>query len=342
MKILADFIFKLFQQWIVYLGLIPSLYDLINAYFKLEFEFPQYILIAFPIVIFIYASFEIYRGEYLKRLSLEKKLEGPTNYEITAIINPINFEKDKLLAQVDNLKKQVIEKLQSVPVQIALNQTDGLAGLLHTSPDYISKANLYNEALKEYETKLKNIEDNIDSVKSQISNRVDELNNQFFFINFSICNMGMISDTEIQVNIESFNNNIVFEKMKIFDHGMDLYHLMPSLPKVPELSMFKPSFNTANAVLMSNLQTPILPNMQSPLAFRKWEKINENQCSVTIRDLHVGDETDLFIKDLILLQRDEQILFRVTIKSKEATRVLTPAVIVRKENKSKRLFEKES
>ena len=91
MSILVSYINKIYKQWVIYLGFIPALYDLLNAYLGYKFKFPNLVLIGFPIIIFLYATYKTYKNEYLKRIDLEKKLEGPTNYQITATLYPVDF-----------------------------------------------------------------------------------------------------------------------------------------------------------------------------------------------------------------------------------------------------------
>ena len=109
------------------------------------------------------------------------------------------------------------------------------------------------------------------------------------------------------------------------------------MPKEPE----KPKVKEIVETLRPNYsdRIGILPNILNPNAFRKEVEISDRNCSVTIRDLHVGDKVDLFKKNLIIKKATEEIVFRVTIRSKESTRVLNPIVSVEYQKSFNVLFE---
>jgi hypothetical protein len=129
--------------------------------------------------------------------------------------------------------------------------------------------------------------------------------------------------------------------MEIFNHGMDLYELIPNVPKQPELPKIKDinSFlGTSDGLYKTSfdLHKPFIP--PNPNAFRKLIEINKDSCSVTIRDLHVGDEANLFNEKLIMLKPNDNVSFDVTIKSKSSTRVLHPIVNIEYSENKMKLF----
>lgn len=65
---LIKFLKKLLRNWIVYLGVIPALYDRISAYLSWEFSFPQWIVVLFALGALFYASYQVYETEYKKRI----------------------------------------------------------------------------------------------------------------------------------------------------------------------------------------------------------------------------------------------------------------------------------
>ena len=81
------------------------------------------------------------------------------------------------------------------------------------------------------------------------------------------------------------------------------------------------------------------PNIPNLNVFRKGVEINDPKCSVTIKYLHVGDKVDLFKKNLIIKSAFKEIDFKVTIRSKESTRVLSPNVSIKYEELLKVFFE---
>lgn len=342
MSIFLNFISKIFKQWVIYLGLIPTLYDLLSAYLDYEFKFPNSVLIGFPIVIFLYAMYQVYRDEHLERIALEKKLEGPTNYQITATLYAIDFKKDELLEQLESIKSDVEKKLASMPPFIEINETDKYAPLSQVISFSFSQqdktATTYNNELTLYKYKLEEILTNFSSYKENITIRIDELSSTFYFIDFTIENTGIVSDSEIQVEIKCLNENIVFNEVEIVYHGMDLYKLIPSVPKAPE----KPKMKDIANMMCINLKqfdlNNLLLDIANPNAFRKWIEIAENNCSVTIRDLHVGDNVNLFNKKLIFKKKENEISFEATIKSKESTKVLRPDISINISSTQKKLF----
>lgn len=340
MNIFFGFISKIFKQWVIYLGLIPTLYDLLSAYLDYEFKFPNSVLIGFPIVIFLYAMYQVYRDEHLERIALEKKLEGPTNYQITATLYAIDFKKDELLEQLESIKSDVEKKLASIPPFIEINETDKYAPLsqvisfsfVHPDKKIVTT---YNNKLTLYKYELEEILRNFSSYKENITTRIDELSDTFYFIEFSIKNIGITSDSEIQIDINCLNENIVFRESEITHHGMDIYKLLPKIPEIPEIKDMSHIMGINQRPFDFNNPHLDIPN---PNAFRKWVEITDNNCSVTIRDLHVGDDVSLFKKKLIIQKNNRDILFDATIKSKKSTRVLKPKIIIETSNTSKTLF----
>lgn len=337
--ILIQYISRILNNWIIYLGLIPTIYDYLSAYFDLSYKFPKFFIIGFPIVVFLYASYQVYKEEYQRREDLEKKIECPTDYEIKAILSPIDFEEDKLLKRVDDCKVEAEKRLSSLPSPININQADKYKYLLSETNLYDKTKIEYNEELETYKYKLNEIMQNIDNQKEKIIQRVKELSNKFYKIDFFIKNVGITSDTDIQIEIKCLNRNIVFKEDNIFDYGMDLYHLIPNVPKEPEKPKKKglyPPLDTSDGLYKQSLDKykhSIPPN---PYAFRKFVKIDKDSCSITIRDLHVGDEVNLFNENLIILKQNDTVSFDVTIKSKSSTRVLHPIVEIEyKKNKIK-------
>lgn len=342
MNIFFVFISKIFKQWVIYLGLIPTLYDLLSAYLDYEFKFPNSVLIGFPIVIFLYAMYQVYRDEHLERIALEKKIEGPTNYQIKAVLYPVNFKKDELMEQIDGIKLEVEKKLSSIPSYLKVDNVDKYSQVSQlisaTNSLHTKTATTYNNELSSYKRLLEELLANLPSYKEKINTRIDELSNTFYFIDFSIKNIGITSDSEIQVDINCLNENIVFSEQEITRHGMDIYKLMPLIPKVPE----KPEVKDMSHIMGINQRAfdfnkPHL-DILNHNAFRKWLEIKDINCSVTIRELHVGDDVSLFKKKLIIKKNNYEILFDATIKSKESTRVLKPKVIIEISNTSKTLF----
>ena len=330
-NIFGRFINKIFKQWFIYLGLIPTIYDFFNAYLGFSFKFPRSIIIGFPIAMLIYALYKAYEDEYKEKQELQKKLDGPTNYEITARLSPIDFEEERLFKQLDDAKLEAEKKLSTFPSPLSMNEIDKYADVLYSNHSAYDKTkSSYNQELEQYKEQLLEIIENIDEYKEKILTRVKELRNKFYRIDFFIKNIGITSDGEIQVQIKCLNDNIIFKEMKIFNYGMDLYKLLPRVPEAPKKPKIKDITDilSGSSILSRDPSYMGIADNFNPNAFRKWTEINEKSCSVTIRDLHVGDETNLFNEKLVILLKDKDISFEATIKSKESTRVLHPEVIV--------------
>lgn len=340
MKIFLEFIYKISKQWFIYLGLIPTVYDFLSAYLDFSYKFPQWVTMWFPIMMLLYATYQVYRDEYFKRVNLEKKLESPTNYKITAKLYPVDYEEDKKIGQLEDIKSKAEKKLLSVPSYMEINEVEKYLQVnkLMSVPTGLNNksASTYNDELLVYKSTLKEIVSNIEVFKEKINTKIQELSDRFYFIEFYIENVGTTSDSEIQVNIKCLNENIVFPEAKILSHGMDLYKLMPKIPDSPEKPKIQNIYDNINNSLMDF--TP--PNIDIPHlnAFRKYIEINEDNCSLTIRDLQGGDEVDLFKKNLIIMKNTNDISFAVTIKSKESTKILEPNVTVEISQTTRTLF----
>ncbi|BDY12475.1 hypothetical protein [Hydrogenimonas cancrithermarum] len=334
MKNFSIYFTKIFKEWIIYLGFIPALYDLLNTYLKFNYQFPKYIIIGFPVVAFIYASYQIYLKEYLLRKTLEKKLDGPTNYEVKAILTPIDFQEEKLTKIVDTTKVDAQKRLETIPSQMARSYDLNIQNIL-SSFETNKTIEQYNRELKDYEKNLVEIINNTENCKKEIMEHVKEYKEKFYKIKFFIKNIGVISDSEIKIEIRCCNDNKVFEENDIFNYDMNLYSLIPNLPKEPEKPkkiindlINSTSLNASfNSFMTQRDLHSILPQITVPNAFRKGLEITEKYCFAALRNLHVGDEADIFDKNLILLKEGE-IKFEVTVKSKESKKVLHPKVIV--------------
>ena len=343
------FLKQLSKNWIALLGLIPALYDLISAYLPWDFEFPKYIIYSFAVIAFLYASYQVFEEEHQKRKDLEKKLDGPTDYEIIALLTPIDFEREKLLTIIDDIGKEAIEKIKSIhPIKQKntskiLGRQHDILGSLHMGNGfrYTKTEEQYNKELEYYKNELKKIIVAIDEYKKELDVTLSSWENRYFFIQFLIKNTGITSDSNIHVEITCNNEAIVFEKNNSSDYGLDPYSLIPTLPEEPELPKIVEPFAQLHKVNSYLDPLKLIRNIQHPNEFRKYPTVRDKKCSVTIRDLRVGDQVDLLDKNLIIKKTTDHIEFKASIKSKESTRVLHSSVLI-KYQKSKESFFKES
>lgn len=335
------FLKQLSKNWIALLGFIPALYDLVSAYLPWDFEFPKFIIYSFAIIALLYATYQTFEEEHNKRKALEKKLEGPTNYKITAILIPIDFEEEKLLERIDEIKNEAIKHLESIKTLKEAHKSTEIErieiSIQSLNLPYTKTTSQYNSEVQAYKNKLQEIIDNIDDYKNKLHASIALWKDKYFFIKFLIENTGITSDSDIQIEIICNHENLVFEKNDFMKYGLNTISLLPSLPKEPE----KPKIKKPMEALHPNYYDRIhsFPNIPNLNAFRKGVKINDQKCSVTISDLHVGDKVDLFKKNLIIKSAFKEIDFKVTIRSKESTRVLSPTVSIEYQESNKKLFD---
>lgn len=338
------FLKQLSTKWIALLGFMPALYDFLSVYFEWNLKLPIWVTIVFVIGAFFYASYKVFEDEYKKRKDLEKILDGPTSYEITAILIPINFQLEKDYAYIDEIKNKAIQKLKEIKLIQEKSPTSN-PGTVTISLESLGLANRlnktheeYNRELAVYKAKLEEIIENAESQKITLKETISQWQTQYYFIKFIIENTGIKSDTDIQIKITCSDESIIFERNKFVTYGLDIPNLLPSLPKEPE----KPN-------LVHMLQAPSLferaetffPQITPLNALRKLIEIKDKKCSATLGDLHVGDEVDIFKRHLIIKTYVKMPEFNVTIKSKESTRVLHPIVKVKFLEIPIPLFEKE-
>lgn len=335
MQVLFRFIKKIFTNWVLLLGILPKVYDYIGAYSEWEYELPTWIVKYFIILAVAYAIYKAYEDEYLYRKKLEKKLAGPTRYNVTAILTPIDFQEEKLVEHLKSLKKEAEIKLQTLPEKISISKSDMYASALsQATASYFKKdksPQAYNEALNQYEFELNSLVDNADDNEKLLAETIRSLKEKFFFVDFLLINTGITSDSNININIECRNKNKVLDKKEALLDNINLARLFPAIPKEP--SKPKPIENNIFAAKhleidrFSNLHQ--FNNMEPLHAYRKQQTIQDHTCTVIIRDLHVGGKINIFDQELILMKNDDKIDFTITIKSKESTKVLTPDVIVK-------------
>ncbi len=342
-KVLFHFIKKIITNWIIYLGFLPKVYDYIGAYFKWEYTLPTWAIISFTVLVIVYAIYKAYEEEYISREKLEKRLAGPTRYNVTAILTPIDFQEEKLVEHLKSLKKEAEKKLQTLPEKISISKSDMYASALsQATASYFKKdksPQAYNETLNEYEFELNSLVDNADDNEKLLADTIKSYEEKFFFVDFLLTNTGITSDSDININIKCQNENIVLEKKEALRDKMNFLRLFPAIPKEPS----KPKSIEHNMFASQHLEIDRFSNLNQfnniePLhAYRKQHTMKDHTCSVTIRDLHVGGEIDIFDKEFILM-KDDDVDFTITIKSKESTKVLTPDVIVKKLEVKKPLY----
>lgn len=332
MSNIFDFLKKLFRQWYIYLNIIPGFFGVLNIFSKIQFQLPTWFIILFAISTLLFASFKAYEEEYKIRIELEKKLKGPTNYEITAILTPIDFEVNKELKYIDENKDKATKKLKEIELYLAGKLTKSDIGIEVTiltlesieNKQFNKTQEQYDNELLSYKSKLEDYIKNYESYKTILRETISKWQKQYYFIKFIVENIGIKSDTDIQISIYCNDRSIVFKKNEFIEYGIDSSALVPRLPKKPKKQKFVP-----DVAFLPNQFDIDFHSIMYPDAFRKWIDIKDNECSITLSNLQVGDEVDIFDKFMIIKTDLNTPEFKVTIKSKESTRKLHPMVNVK-------------
>ena len=330
---MINFLKGLLSHWIALLGLIPALYDLINAYLKFDFQFPKFIIYLFAGGAFLYATYKTYLEEYKKRVELEEKLLGPTNYKIIAILTPIDFGIEQLIDGIKTKREEAIKILEQIryPEKLSKNNSAKFKISVSSSAlnmhEYREKSDeQYIAELEKYKIELQNYINNADKEIENIRIKTNKLSKSFHFIKFVIENIGITSDLDIDIDIDCESKCIVFNEEKYASNGLDVTNDLPVFPKKPEKSYLVGSHITM--VSPASNRIGLSKNFNRKY-FRNILKIDNGQCKIRIRDLNVGDQIDLFNQKLIIKCDEEDIRFNVQIKSKNSTRILTPNVEVK-------------
>jgi len=161
-----------------------------------------------------------------------------------------------------------------------------------------------------------------------IKNYIEVFRHNKYFLDLYIENIGNTSDTNIDISIK-INDAIILKGYEI----MRYFTARPKYPKKPERSYIHSSslFNTS---LSKDL------NITHPNAYRKNEKITDNEISVILRDMNVGDSVKVVNKKLSIEIVDKNLFnMSLIIKSKESTSKITKDIEVVFADEEKDLHE---
>jgi len=234
------------------------------------------------------------------KVKIEKLISNPANYKITAKLIPlsINKELDDILAEHRKI---------SISAHVSFPKILGLASLgMRRKP-----TELYDKEMKTYKENLTQYLEEFDEDK--IKNYINSFESNTYLVKFTIENIGNISDTNINICI--INNDGEFIKDK------NIHNYRKGFPSVPK----EPSHNFDNAIsTLSPLHSML--NIHHHNAYRKYQKVNKNDISITLRDMHVGDKVAVIRDDVLFLrlEEDKELIFEV--KSKESTSLIRKKV----------------
>lgn len=329
-----EYIKKLLHKWFIYLGFIPLLYDYAEAYFKFNFEIPDFILSVFSLGAFVCASYSVWKGEKKRNIGLEELLKSPIDYEIKAELLLIDFNLNVYLNKIDGIaieaKKEIefanseIKRLYPEDSSSYILQSKLSAGLVYkkTKSDLV-----YLEELKEYKRKLIDYINNHDVYKKEFKEKIESISRHLYCIDFDIKNIGIKSDSKINIEIKTEKNTFIKE-YNIYDHIPRLESL-PERPDAPrDMYPKTPSINFVD------IPRPTLYENQN--TYRSNKKINEKSISITIRDINVGDAVNIF-NDILFIYLLDNNDFNIYIKSKELNSVLEKKLVITSNNEAKSL-----
>ena len=228
-------------------------------------------------------------------------IQNPVNYKVIAELTPIKIDREiekdflkKILIQIPKDIKKVTDKLE--------NYSRGRTIFIVTT-EY-TNLKLYKLKLEEYETihvkTLKNFDKYINEYK------------QKYFLNLFIENIGITSDTNIDINI-NLGNGLFIKKLDMYTKYKPIYPILES--------------SNFNEDLQSMLIRQNQLDMPNQNAYRKYKDIKEKSISVVLRDMNVGDKV-LVIKDELFINISEPSLVKmnVIIKSKESSKKIVKDV----------------
>lgn len=232
---------KLFTKWILLLGLLPTAYDYISAYVGIDFSLPNILKYWFILLVFIYASYCVWKDENEEKLKLQDSLKNPIDYNIVAELTPINIGVDKYIQRFEKIIEEAPKNIKQIDIKIAditqINNSDMsvttmesmlLLSSISASSLYGTKRttktkNQYKHELEMYKIELLNFIDNYGNLKDEMLKNIELYQKNKYFIKFTIENIGSKSDTYIDINI--LTNCEIFDKYDIYEFDEPIYDI---------------------------------------------------------------------------------------------------------------------
>jgi len=330
--IFIKYIKKLFTKWILLLGLLPTAYDYLSVYFKIEIELPIILKLIFIVIIFIIASYSVWNEENKLNMKLQEKLQNPIDYKITAVFKEIEFLFDDYMLESEEFCNTIDNKLIKIDNILSKENNDNLnlisyslSALNHSNMHMSKSEDYYKKELLEYKNELIKFKENIKIINNNMKKNIINEISKIYSVSFIIENIGIKSDSDI--NIKILSNNKFLNKYKIDDmiykHQVN-YPIEPEPPKSIEL--FSVSRNNLFEHDLHHLH-----NLHNPNAYRQNESIEENKIFTILRDMNVGDEV-LVIKSVLYIMKEDSFNMNYIIKSKESTKVIEKEIEIHFDN----------
>lgn len=337
---MIEFIKKIFHKWFGIFSLIASASGVLLFYTGIDTN--NIIVSSFKhnwltisLIFLLVSSYQVWLDMKNKKIELEDKLKNPVDYEIKVYQQNIAIDVDYLenlfdeeIKELDKLLLEVDDEIKKLFGDDDLKKTN-ISKILSMHSTYMSNNNFksdesYIRELKNYKTKLEEYPNKKESFLLNWGNFIDNELKNIYFVNFTIKNIGTVSDEDIDIEI-SHNNKYIVD---LYD--LDTFPKNPSLPKKPtreSITFIQPRLDhDLNLMKMNELTRDL-----NPMTYRRYEKINDNKFSIKLRDLKVSEEVEIFRRNGFFMYLENENDFNVNIVSKKSNAAIQKKVLFQKE-----------
>lgn len=333
---MIEFIKKIFKKWFGIFSLIASISGLFLFYTGIDTNnlivkllTNHWLIIS--LIFLLISSYQVWLDMKNENIKLEDKLKNPVDYEIKAYKQNINIDLnyienifDKNSKNIDKILLDIDNEIESLSVND--KHTTNVSKLLSIHSNSIFHNNsksdeLYVQELKNYILELKEYKNKKDNFLLTWKNFINNDLKNIYYINFTIKNIGTISDEDIDIKIMHNNRYIV-----------DLY-LLDTFPKIPSVPV-KPKRENVTILrqtMNSNLDINKMHRLtrdSNPLTYRRYEAINDSDFRIKLRDLKVSEEVQIFRQNGFFIYIENENNFNVNIVSKKSNSAIKKEVIV--------------
>lgn len=321
---------KLVRQWVIYLGVIPNLDDIISTFtpFDVSFSFiPITIKYTTALLFLLYGSYSVWKDENNEKLKLEEKLKNPIDYKIIAELRPIEIDENIYLHRLDEYIKKIPNIEKEIDLEIEKNtpkkiedktkiylETFNLNSITNINSEYITAQKIiYLNKLKDYKEELINLIKNYDSIKDKMINGINQYKKNKYYVRFKLVNIGTKYDEDINIQINTDYKILQAYDIKEYRKYLPKYPIKPEEQKndifaLPPSELSNDIFNRINS--METIYTP---------------KISDNSISVLIQNIYADCEKYI-TNDLLFLDLSDKKNMNFIIKSKGLSSVIKKEV----------------
>lgn len=333
---MIEFIAKIFKKWFGIFSLIASFSGLLLFYTGLDTNslivnlFKNNWLIV-SLIFLLISSFQVWLDTQKEKIALENKLKNPIDYKVKAYKRAINIDLQYLENLFDeNIKKssEILMDINSKIKNLSTNnnsETDIaklLSSVKHGIYDNLKSDELYIQELKQYKTKLIEYPKKKETFLLNWKNFIDNELKNIYFVHFTIKNIGILSDEDIDIEIEIMHNNKYITDL----YTLENFPKMPSLPEKPKREIATILRQKLNHDLdLSKMHRLSIDS--NPLTYRRYETIDNNKFSIKLRDLKVSEEVSIFRQDGFFIYIDNENNFHVRIISKKSNSAIQKKII---------------